>query len=339
MLLFCVLPGLFRPYFHLLNASFSWLGSVRNSHCSQATLLTHLLIFLGIGMDQPWDSRSCHGRSANCARALCLGILPPRVSLCQFPERAELCFHVEQVGDVASGPHLLGIFILPPFYHCSFRHETGFVSWSFRLYPSFLLACPTQPWINYPYQFQKFLDCFCVQQCSPPSTCWVAPQPVSLHCSKRFFLAGCRALQWSHWLSPPLCKFPSEKQILLLQRYMECSASHGYCFPSHTRIPCCHSPSKIVEMEIMAKQFCMFWLHMTSLAHFFLQKKILFRQGNLVLEQISRYFIKKQRREGDFILRIFYYSVFLREKEKENSKMTRKIEQEEQLLYFKASEN
>lgn len=83
----------------------------------------------------------------------------------------------------------------------------------------------------------------------------------------------------------------------------------------------------------------MFWLHMTSLALFFLQKKILFRQGNLVLEQISRYFIKKQRREGDFILRIFYYSVFLREKEKENSKMTRKIEQEEQLLYFKASEN
>lgn len=46
---------------------------------------------------------------------------------CQFPEQAELCFHVGQVGDVAACPHLLGTCILLPYNHSSFHHKTAFV--------------------------------------------------------------------------------------------------------------------------------------------------------------------------------------------------------------------
>lgn len=138
---------------HLLSASFSCLGSVRNSHYS----LTHLLLFLWIGMDQSWASRSYLERPASCARALCLGMVPPRKSSCQFPEKAELCFHVQQDGDVAADSHLLGTCILPPYNHCSFHHKTAFVFLIISALPIFSIGL----WINYPYQFWKFLDCLC----------------------------------------------------------------------------------------------------------------------------------------------------------------------------------
>lgn len=238
---------MFWPYFHLLNTSFSGLGSVRNSHCSQATLLTHLLIFLWIGMNQSWASRSCLERPANCARALCLGMLPPRESLCQFPEQAELCFHVEQVGDVAADSRLLGTCILPCDNHCSFHHKTAFFSWSFLLYPSFLLACPTHPWMNYPYQFWKFLDCLCpamflskhVLGCSPAAQplpalfqevfpCWIQgfamvptglflPPALSLLKSKYFCFRGtwnallAMATAFLHMHTNPAVSVPSKQ--------------------------------------------------------------------------------------------------------------------------------
>lgn len=203
---------MFWPYFRLLNTSFSGLGSVRNSHCSQATLLTHLLIFLWIGMNQSWASRSCLERPANCARALCLGMLPPRGSLCQFPEQAELCFLVEQVGDVAADSRLLGTCILPYYNHCSFHHKTVVFFFLIIFTLSILLFFPDHfysihlfcwlvqhihEWIILTSSGNFWI--VCVQPYSSPSMCWVAPQLLSpcLHCSKRFFLAGFRALQWS----------------------------------------------------------------------------------------------------------------------------------------------
>lgn len=78
---------------------------------------------------------------------------------------------------------------------------------------------------------------------------------------------------------------------------------------------------------------------MTSLPHFFLQKKILFRQGNLVLEQVSRYIILKSSVGKGIYFRNFYNSVFSERKRKGKQQNDKKIEQEEKLLYFKASEN
>ena len=135
-LLFCILPGLYCPHFHLPYASFTCLVSVRNTHCSQDTLLPQLLIFLWIGIDHSRALRGCLARPASSPRVLCPGRLPPRQPLYQFLEQAEACFHEVQGDNVAAClPHITwGLACYQLTITAAFIIRLLLFCWSFVLY-------------------------------------------------------------------------------------------------------------------------------------------------------------------------------------------------------------